>query len=595
MASYTKMELIEGPVKEAVDKLFDRLLTRFVGPELADKQIRVRVVKGNTLQGIFEAACKEEGGTPNRKAIESLADIASNYIEAYRDICTARVLKEVNAFLTEKPSADVATVLGGKLSDVWGDISNSVRKVVEAETNTAKNVGFMDAITQISDTDDPVVYFSGPLDAHTCSECKRLFLMGDGHTPRLWYMSELGHGYAKKGDAAPSCGGQHPNCFIDKKTPVLTETGWKRISEIKVGESVLTHKGRFKKVIDKIDVPYSEKRTIKVKYKYQDNILTLTVTPDHRFLTQRGWVEAQSLQQTDSLIRLNVPCPVCSQKVTLEGGRYSGAFKLNQTCGSAECSSALKSDRIKGYHDNLSLEDRAIRAANCSEGTRRYNEEHGCVPMFARPSYWTEERREKTRANLIARLPEMMTKSASTRISREQMLAFGWLKAAFPEEEIELEYPVETLSIDIAFPKHKVAVEIDGKYHVDRAEEDAARDSRLKAMGWTTLRFGRGEGKPSVKKSNIISGVSVILSNHNGLYSFEESQILSVEERHSGWKSRAHCLTVEDDESFIAKGIVTHNCRHSLCHMPPGYGFDAAGNIEFKSVGYSAIRVQRGL
>lgn len=199
-------------IQVAVDKLFDRLLVRLVGPQLADKQISIRLLREHSLPAIFEDACKEEGGKPNHEALESIAEIASNYIEAYRDICAARVLKEVNSFLTKNPKADIDVVLGGQLADVWKDVSNSVQKVVEAETNTAKNVGFLDAITQISGSDDPVVYFSGPLDSLTCSECKRLFWMGDGHTPRLWYLSEINHGYAKKGDPAPSISGQHPAC-----------------------------------------------------------------------------------------------------------------------------------------------------------------------------------------------------------------------------------------------------------------------------------------------------------------------------------------------------------------------------------------------
>lgn len=102
--------------------------------------------------------------------------------------------------------------------------------------------------------------------------------------------------------------------------------------------------------------------------------------------------------------------------------------------------------------------------------------------------------------------------------------------------------------------------------------------------------------KATVSKENVVGGVSTILNNHNGNYKFEWAEIVAVKEvRSSDTKNAmAYCLQVEDDESFVSKGVVSHNCRHSICHMPPGYGFDAAGNIEYKHVGYDAIKVQRG-
>lgn len=47
---------------------------------------------------------------------------------------------------------------------------------------------------------------------HNCDRCKELHLMPDGVTPRLWLLSEVNRGYAKKGDAVPSMSGQHPHC-----------------------------------------------------------------------------------------------------------------------------------------------------------------------------------------------------------------------------------------------------------------------------------------------------------------------------------------------------------------------------------------------
>jgi very-short-patch-repair endonuclease len=46
------------------------------------------------------------------------------------------------------------------------------------------------------------------------------------------------------------------------------------------------------------------------------------------------------------------------------------------------------------------------------------------------------------------------------------------------------------MHVDFAFPGSKLAVECDGyRYHHDRKERDAARDSCLRRNGWTVLRF----------------------------------------------------------------------------------------------------------
>lgn len=56
---------------------------------------------------------------------------------------------------------------------------------------------------------------------HNCSECKKLHLLPDEQTPRVWKMSEVGAGYHKKGDPAPKVGGLHPHdrCTIQTLPP----------------------------------------------------------------------------------------------------------------------------------------------------------------------------------------------------------------------------------------------------------------------------------------------------------------------------------------------------------------------------------------
>lgn len=215
MLSKTAIKAIHG----SVDDLFDNLLVRLIGPQLFPKTVKIGFIKDFSLPGLYEAAAQDEDHHGSDQTLANLLEVSQSYVEAYRDIAKARVVKEVQSFLadTERKGikTDVETVLGGKLSEVWRDVSESVDQIVEAEANTAKNMGAMEGIAKIASLngiDDPVVFFVVVRDENLCDECKRLHLMGDMHTPRLWYMSEVGSGYHKKGQDNPKLGGLHPRC-----------------------------------------------------------------------------------------------------------------------------------------------------------------------------------------------------------------------------------------------------------------------------------------------------------------------------------------------------------------------------------------------
>jgi len=58
---------------------------------------------------------------------------------------------------------------------------------------------------------------------HNCNECKRLYLLDDGVTPRAFKMSQVTSDYHKKGGNTPSLCGCHPNCRCSLQT---VPQGW---------------------------------------------------------------------------------------------------------------------------------------------------------------------------------------------------------------------------------------------------------------------------------------------------------------------------------------------------------------------------------
>jgi len=99
---------------------------------------------------------------------------------------------------------------------------------------------------------------------------------------RIWYGSKR-----KKGGLI--------NCFAED-VPVCTKRGLVPIKDIEINDMVLTEDGTFQKVVNKINQGHREK-ILFIDVDRMPNVLK--VTPDHKIMTQRGWVEAKNLTTED--------------------------------------------------------------------------------------------------------------------------------------------------------------------------------------------------------------------------------------------------------------------------------------------------------
>jgi len=210
-------------ISAKVDAWFDKLKLRYFGPGRwqGDKRIVIQTWHAPelTLPGVLAAASALEGVRADEGTSETLVKLAGGYLDAVRERTRAQVLREVTTFLTEAQTSgvktDVATVLGGKLAEVMGKVTTQVDTIIDAETSIAKNTGLMDGLTRVSShlgIADPAVFFIVVHDNLLCKECKRVHLLEDGVTPRLWLLSEVKQGYHTRGEDSPSIGGLHPHC-----------------------------------------------------------------------------------------------------------------------------------------------------------------------------------------------------------------------------------------------------------------------------------------------------------------------------------------------------------------------------------------------
>ena len=127
--------------------------------------------------------------------------------------------------------------------------------------------------TNVGVTDFKVV---GPLKATSCEWCKM-------HANQTVY---------HRGMFMPNLP-RHFHC-VTPETLVTTSKGQKPISKIKIGEKVLTHRGRFRAVTHIHQTFFTGELC-----RFKD----VSATPEHPFLTKKGWIRADSINNVADILR----------------------------------------------------------------------------------------------------------------------------------------------------------------------------------------------------------------------------------------------------------------------------------------------------
>ena len=85
------------------------------------------------------------------------------------------------------------------------------------------------------------------------------------------------------------------NCF-HKDTLVFTRNGWCKIVDVQINDEVLTHKGRFCKVTNKLNQGKRD-HLYYIKIKGLNGKTILRITGDHKVMTPSGYVQAKDLKE----------------------------------------------------------------------------------------------------------------------------------------------------------------------------------------------------------------------------------------------------------------------------------------------------------
>jgi hypothetical protein len=361
--------------------------------------------------------------------------------------------------------------------------------------------------------------------------------------------------------AAIQAGLFHPNCFVDKQVPIMTSKGWKQIGEIVVGDLVLSHNGKYRKVT-KLHHNQGSPKIVRIEVNNGDRKREnrLTITEEHPLLVNGEWTPAKDVKVGDKVNMLCRPCENCGQPSPL----------YRQTC-SDKCANKIvikkrdkpeywaklgkiASKRMKRLYSEGLLDRVAItRAAHNKtremviDGTHPFQKPINHIKAqqsLGRKNYgktWLEEKvgwylKEKLKLDIVCQHPVPKDRDKKGR----QRYYF----------------------VDFAIRGKKVAIECDGSYwHKDKAK-DEARQAHIESQGYTVLRFTDNQINGDLKACG--DEVIRVLANHDDDYIFSDVKVTKVEIQEPKRVYPLYNISVEVDESYIAKGFVVHNCIHGI-------------------------------
>lgn len=348
-------------------------------------------------------------------------------------------------------------------------------------------------------------------------------------------------------------------CFVSSKVMVYTSEGYKFIRDVQIGDSVLTHRGRFRRVLSRIhDLPKEERINTELLYKIKTHHKTYVLPTSHRFLsTSNEWIEVGNLKRGDKIKVLGEKCVVCGEIYWKNPAFFDS---VESTC-SPRCHNVLLSKKplfreaiskslIKSYQEGT--RDRFETTKKANEATRD-NTKKGTFHLLSANTNSEHRRNQRLSASKsIQGFNEMKLKGTSIGLGEIELS--NWLI----NEKIDFvsQFSIENRNYDFFLPEHNLIIEIENPNTVTqkiRVDRRTAKEELVNSITEYDIVY--------VHSNNVIEEVERILRNHDGDYHFCETEIIEITEHHPNKNLYLYSLEVEEDQSFVAGGIVHHNCR----------------------------------
>lgn len=301
------------------------------------------------------------------------------------------------------------------------------------------------------------------------------------------------------------------------------------VSQLSVGDLVLTHRGRFREILavyERSPGPNTEKITLSRNSRKSGSSIVLA--GNHPVLMEDcSWRNAREIRKGDKITYLCEECPQCGQLTPVSSTNRPTCY-----CGVKKAWSERAEEERK----------RILSAAHKATKQRVLDGIHAFVD------------------NEVRRKGQLVQ---SQRSKAELLIA-----DALADIQLVHQYPVGKFFIDLAVPELKIAIEVDGgNWHSEakKKRKDEEKEFYLKANGWTVIRTeirSNRINQPATLQAiqNCVKEFHRIAKNHRGEYKFASFTVGGLRREEFPDDEKLYDLSVDEDNSYVASGLVLHNC-----------------------------------
>lgn len=301
-------------------------------------------------------------------------------------------------------------------------------------------------------------------------------------------------------DEPGNCGCFPPNSLV------VTRQGKKKIQHVEVGDEVLTHRGRYRKVTDTLYRSSKEREFTKIKTKHRSH--EFTSTSDHPVYVERAggfeWVKAGQVVAGDILLMETKKCRDCDLRV----------HPYKMTCRACFRKSSKGKEFLKRASKRM-RDNNPMKSLYSKKKLKRNLQVESLIKR-------QRKGQENLKSNLLSHAKELNSENVRAVVVdhigyRPDIILIDW------EERKVTAYEYERRRSGIK----------PNKYDDDEQFDDV---------------FWHVVDESPVEEQDLVDG-------------FLRVEVLSV--RNILRKSSIHNLEVEEDESYVCQNIVVHNCIHA--------------------------------
>lgn len=381
-------------------------------------------------------------------------------------------------------------------------------------------------------------------------------------------------------------------CITDSKTPILTSKGYVKIKDIKIGNLVLTHKGKFKRVLE----VFNEKCEDEYIYRIKTKKGKVSVTGNHPILTNNGWKRADELNNSvDKIKVLAEKCNYCGKLLEYDYQAKRDSDKSIQYCNKSCAAKNNNKFRKKYGRIDLNAEARNNIRKKTIETNKRLAKEgkHASQPggnlykqtknnkNWGIGSFTDKKKKEYAHKAAVALgkkhfNTDLESKMESILINLGFNVIFSkdwngencknlWIRQFLVKRKNHFRMHRgkkihNWFFLDFYNPYYNICIETNGEqWHTQKQDEERKKeleiDYKMRYLSFWSKEVYR-------EKDKVINEVKRILNNHKGNYKFIESEFdIEKYKRKSKFSHlRKYNMTIEEDSSYIAgHSIVTHN------------------------------------